>query len=166
MTHRGWGDLVGRLGLPLVAACGLGWSPGALAQEPWTRQGQSAAIQTMDADGDGALSAQEYAAGAESSFRQLDADHDGAVTAAELDTATDEATGMAARSKVSTSADHIAALDNDGNGVLSVEENEAGARDAFAAMDANGDGLLDSTELAVARPRPAPDPQAIRPPPR
>lgn len=41
-------------------------------------------IKTMDKDGDGALSAQEHAAGSRSMFGKMDADKDGNLTAAEV----------------------------------------------------------------------------------
>jgi len=73
----------------LVLAAGLlALSPLALAQEsaaPASPQSpMQAMMATMDADGDGAISAAEHAAGAQKMFEMADADHDGRVTHDEM----------------------------------------------------------------------------------
>ena len=133
-------------------------------------------FRTMDSNGDGMISAAEHAAGARMMFGQMDADHDGSVSAAEMDAGhakmkerDDDMHGMKAGEKAKTdkamaghdmsghgmdhdrmmmsSADKIAKMDSNGDGMLSASEHEAGAAAMFKDMDSNGDGSLSRQEF-------------------
>jgi Ca2+-binding EF-hand superfamily protein len=99
----------------------------------------------MDGDADGRITTDEHATGASRMFATMDADGDARVTAAEMDAAQATLGGDARMS----SADKIAVVDGDGDGILSREEHAAGALAMFGRMDADGDGALTRTELAA-----------------
>ena len=106
-------------------------------------------FKTMDADGDGMVTATEHAAGARTMFDRMDTNRDGNVTAAEMDTA--HAKGGRKAGKPMTSSEKIAAMDSNDDGVLSLSEHEAGARAKFAEADADGSGTLSRQEMNAAQ---------------
>lgn len=150
-----------RGGLALAVVGGL-----ALAAGAWAHDDK---FKTMDSNGDGKVSAAEHAAGAKAMFEKMDANHDGSVTAAEMDAGhammkdrDDDMHGMKAGEKAKagkdmdhdmdhgmemSSADKIAKMDSNGDGMLSAAEHEAGAAAMFKEMDGNGDGSLSRSEM-------------------
>jgi hypothetical protein len=100
---------------------------------------------TMDADGDGIVSASEHAAGAQAKFGKMDANKDGSVTAAEMDAA-HAAMGKAKKEGELSSAEKIKAIDSNGDGNLSAEEHSAGSRSMFEKMDTDKNGSLSQAE--------------------
>ena len=137
----------------------------ALASAAWAHDDK---FKTMDSNGDGKITAAEHAAGAKAMFDRMDANHDGNVTAAEMDAGhammkdrDDDMHGMKAGEKAKagkamdhdmddmdmSSADKIAKMDTNGDGMLSATEHEAGAAAMFKDMDSNGDGNLSRSEM-------------------
>ncbi|MFC5576850.1 EF-hand domain-containing protein [Lysobacter niabensis] len=112
-----------------------------------------ASFKSMDGNGDGMVSSAEHAQAVQQMFAGMDANHDGNVTAAEMDArhamhgdkekAARPAGGM-------SSADKIARMDTNGDGMLSASEHEAGAQSMFSEMDTDGDGSLSRQEVAAA----------------
>jgi hypothetical protein len=103
----------------------------------------------LDANGDGKVTPQEHAQGADQMFRTMDADADGKVTSAEMDAAQAALGGDARLS----STDKIKAVDGNGDGVLTAEEHAGGAKVMFATMDTNADGSLDIGEVRAGHER-------------
>lgn len=126
-------------------------------------------MKMMDSNGDGKISADEHASGARRMFAMMDGNGDGKVTASEMDAAHDKVTGHGAtrlKDKVGalaekkgaaaapaaselSAADKIKALDKNGDGVLTAEEHEAGAKMMFGKMDTDQDGALTKSEVAA-----------------
>ena len=104
-----------------------------------------ASFEGKDADGDGRVTAAEYAQAAQTMFRMMDADKDGGVTVAELD---------AARNAIGAdpnipSEKVITANDSDGDGKLTLSEWMAGANAQFGTLDRNKDSVLDGAERSA-----------------
>lgn len=128
-------------------------------------------FRTMDANGDGKLTAAEHAAGAKAMFERMDANHDGNVTAAEMDAGrpmmrdrADDMHGMQAGEKA-RSAQTQAMPGKPGAGMTAPAASGmpgAGmghgmgpgmgpgmmmsAADRIASMDSNRDGMLSAAE--------------------
>ena len=100
---------------------------------------------TMDADGDGSVSASEHEAGAKAMFDGMDADKDGNVTVAEMDAA-HAAKGKKKMEGEMSSAEKIKVIDSNGDGKLSAEEHSAGSRAMFEKMDTDKNGALSQAE--------------------
>ena len=113
-----------------AAACTL------MAAAAWANNDAGDKFKMMDANGDGMISASEHAAGVTKMFSEMDANGDGNVTAAEMDAKHDRK--MAAKSSNMTSND--AAMDHDMHDMKSA--------DKIAKMDTNGDGVLSASEHA------------------
>ena len=79
----------------------------------------------------------------------MDANGDGTVTASEMDSAqhAKKSAGDASKDAMS-SAEKIRVIDTNGDGVLSADEHEAGARNMFQKMDSDHDGALTVEEIA------------------
>ena len=163
MPKRTTGSFIAALPLAVVMASG-GCDAGTEAPPPPVAEGVTAAtaperipatsassghvdrqFATMDGNADGRITSEEHATGAARMFAVMDADNDAHVTAAEMDAA-QAALGGDARM---ASADKIAVVDGDDDGILSRDEHVAGARSMFARMDADGDGAVTRTELAA-----------------
>lgn len=95
----------------------------------------------IDANGDGALSADEIAAAAEA-IKKLDFDGDGTVTREEL-RPRPAAAGAPGRGLLR----RFAEADRDGDGKLSREEAPEQLQEAFDRIDADGDGLIDRRDV-------------------
>lgn len=103
-----------------------------------------------DADGDGKVTQEEFAAFRAARFAAADADGDGKLSPEEMEAAREarrmeRVQGMVAR------------LDTDGDGLLSAEELAAGAPERgpeamFGMLDADEDGALTMEEIQAGRP--------------
>jgi hypothetical protein len=99
----------------------------------------------MDADHDGVLTRAEHADGARAMFVMMDADRDERVTPAEMTAAQGRIPGTRPGAGPS-SQEKIAAVDGDGDGMLTAPEHAAASTRMFTRMDRNGDGRLTSSE--------------------
>jgi hypothetical protein len=143
MQRRTW-KLLAIVAVP--GLCGLVLSPAAYANAE--HQGQM--FQMMDRNGDGKISADEHAAAAKKMFQMMDANQDGKVTASEMDAAHERITGKpksAAKGQEMSASDKIKVVDTNHDGVLSVEEHEAGAKEMFEKMDTDKDGYVSKSEM-------------------
>lgn len=116
-------------------------------------------MKTMDANGDGKVTATEHADAAKKMFTKMDADKDGRVTAAEMDAAhpvmkqnkgdlaTARTSDKMREGKMMSSSEKIAKLDTNGDGQLTAEEHAAGSKKMFSKMDSDSDGTLTAQEL-------------------
>jgi Ca2+-binding EF-hand superfamily protein len=108
----------------------------------------------LDEDGDGYLTSEEMRAGRADfrgrrgpgapdgrAFERADADDDGVVSLAEAQSVWP-----------SLDAERFAAIDADGNGLLTAQELRGGRRALFSNADADGDGALSLAELQAVRP--------------
>ncbi|PWL33644.1 MAG: calcium-binding protein [Marivita sp. XM-24bin2] len=131
----------------LVIAAVLATSAGAaFAQDTNMREERrAAAFAELDANDDGTVSAEEFAARA-NRFARIDTNGDGVLTAEELAAAGEERAARRAERM-------IARLDTNGDGALSEDEIKS-RRDPsrmFEHLDANDDGMVSSEEFAEAR---------------
>lgn len=111
-----------------------------------------AELEMMDSDKDGKVSMSEHTTGAKAMFNSLDANKDSKVTAAEMDAAQRSTTRPGEKEAAGmSSAEKIQVIDTDGDGMLTAEEHEAGAKKVFTAMDVNKDNLLTIAELEAGR---------------
>ncbi len=108
--------------------------------------GRMMGLRAADADGDGIVTRQEAMVQADAAFARMDTDHDGIVTADERRTA------MAAMRDAGPRRDGDRGGTTDGGMTAARMRDMAGRR--FDRIDTNGDGRLDATELAAARPGP------------
>lgn len=97
-------------------------------------------MKTMDSNGDGAISADEHAAGAKAMFDRMDANKDGTVTAEEMENAHPRG------DKEMSAPDKIKAIDTNGDGQLSAAEHAAGSAAMFDKMDTDHNGSLSTAE--------------------
>ena len=142
-----------RMGAVLLGALAVA-SP-ALADDPGSK------FKMMDANGDGMISASEHAAAVTKMFGEMDTNGDGNVTAAEMDARHDmhdmkksaKAKGPMTSNDAAmdrhemSSAEKIAKMDTNGDGMLSAAEHDAGAKAMFSEMDADGNGSLSRQEM-------------------
>jgi len=132
-------------GVGLAAMLGLGTPAVALANE-----GEAGSkFISIDANGDGQISAAEFEAVTDRKFVEIDANRDGRVTVMEMDNYKAKAhkekadKGWDARY---TSASQVKKLDTNGDGSLTEVEFAAGGQIKFDEMDSNHDGLVSKTE--------------------
>lgn len=97
-------------------------------------------MKAMDSNGDGAISADEHAAGAKAMFDGMDANKDGMVTAEEMDQAHPQG------DRKMSAADKIKTIDTNGDGQLSAAEHTAGSAAMFQKMDSDHNGSLSTEE--------------------
>ena len=137
MMGPGFGGMMGP-GMMGPGFGGMGFGPGlGFAAGP------------LDADGDGAVSADEASARAEIAFARLDPDGDGLVPEAEFLGAA--AMGAFARHPMAERrAARFAALDADGDKVLTRDEFFAAAEADYGAADTDGDGTVTVWEYRSA----------------
>ena len=133
-------------------------------------------LERADADGDGAIDAEEFAAAALERFERADADGDGLVTEAERDAAheamrsqrRDRALVRFGEDRVAEwEAEHgdrgprghhrggegFAEADLNGDGAIDAVELDEHVAERFAHMDATGDGVLDAADRDAHRER-------------
>lgn len=127
----------------LLMALGAGT---AIAQEGGRHGPMS--FETLDADGDGEVTAEDFEMARAARFGEIDADGDGSVSEAEF-------VAHAARTASERAARMFERLDADGDGVLSRDVMERGRRGGMAArlierFDSDGSGGLSEAEFDVA----------------
>ncbi len=127
--------------LSLAAVCGL-----AHAQGPRGNQ---------DANGDGAVSAQEFEDAAKARFQRMDANHDGVIDAAELAAIQQRMEARRAErpdaGKGAGGGGGWAAMDADHDGKITEAEALAASKARFAALDTDKDGVLSPAEQPARR---------------
>jgi Ca2+-binding EF-hand superfamily protein len=107
----------------------------------------------MDTNGDGKISREEHAAGAQTMFNKMDANHDGSVTPDEMTAAQPEKKSSKLKfwekkdKEELSSAEKISVIDTNGDGQISRSEHEAGSDKMFTRMDTNDDGFLSKEEF-------------------
>lgn len=104
----------------------------------------------LDANGDGKVTAEEFAAHKAKRFAEVDADGDGKVTAAEVEA---HMTARMAEEVARRARVMVAFADDNGDGVLSADElgREGGPEDMIAALDTDGDGAVSLEEIEAHR---------------
>ena len=132
--------------MPLVAIgilCGLALAGG----------GKDEHIRSIDTDGDGRISALEYAEGAALTFTRMDVDHDSRVTATEMQAqlATLDHGGKddspASSDTQPAAVKKIAMMDSNGDGTLTAKELATGEQQTFDELDGDHDGSLTAREM-------------------
>jgi hypothetical protein len=144
----------------LVMSAGLGLA--ALAGAALADKGPGI-FGRADANSDGFVSKDEFAAGRTAMFAKLDANSDGTVDQAELDKARE---AWHQRKSQQTQADNgtqtetpkkghhgrfMARIDTDSDGKVTTQEFAAAGEAMFAKFDANGDGKLAQDEMPEHR---------------
>ncbi|RKT35133.1 Ca2+-binding EF-hand superfamily protein [Roseovarius halotolerans] len=108
-------------------------------------QGPMFDFEELDANGDGAITAEEMTARAESRFNAADANGDGKLTSDEM---ADQMRAMMADRMTARAQAMIESRDSDGDGMLSADEMRAGGMDRmFARLDSDGDGKVSAEEF-------------------
>lgn len=132
------GAVLAALGISAVAASAHGYWRGV--------ERAQMTFQSLDADGDGRLTAEEMSANRAARFAAADADGDGLLSADEM-RAAQEAQRMARAERI------IARMDADGDGLLSLQEIGARRDPAwmFDRMDADEDGVISAEEFEAMR---------------
>jgi Ca2+-binding EF-hand superfamily protein len=106
-------------------------------------------MQALDADGDGALSAEEID-NAPKALRTLDKDGDGTLSESELrPNFPPGREGMGRRQGPEALVQSLLAFDKDGDGKLAPAELPDRLQNLMAQADTNKDGVLDAEELAA-----------------
>ena len=101
-------------------------------------------LQTMDTDGDGRISLDEYVAAATSRFKSIDTQNKGSVDANDI--AASPATIQRDQKIANAIVKH---MDKAGKGYISQDDVVASAQARFARMDKKGDGKLTPDELTA-----------------
>lgn len=125
----------------------------ALAALPSTFAGEAGGkFKEMDADRDGRVTKEEYAAAAQAKFAKLDANSDGKVSAEELAGGRDKKPGILKFWKKDDRApvpEVLSVFDQNADGQLTRTEHTLGIEKRFAALDSNQDGALTEAELGA-----------------
>ncbi len=107
-------------------------------------------LKKLDANGDGVITREEFAAGKGKRFARLDADGNGKVTVAEIDSAVAK---KLERKKYRLRYRMLSRLDADGDGVITADEFRKAQMQRFNRADLDGDGRLDKKEIATLKRR-------------
>lgn len=97
-------------------------------------------LEPMDADNNGAITRSEIETATAAQATEIDANKDGAITA-------EEVVAYREKQRLQRLADEIKAMDQDGNGTVSVQEYQAAQTWRLARLDDDGNGTIDSKEL-------------------
>ena len=128
--------------LPLAALTIGAWAQSGVPASPQHRSHFQRLLETMDTNGDGRISQDEYLAAATTHFDAIDTQHTGSIDAKQL------ADSPAADERIQHRAQAIIKhLDKAGNGYVTQDEFLTAAKKRFAHMDRNGDGKLTADEL-------------------
>ena len=103
-------------------------------------------IRMLDRDGDGRVSREEHAIRTTGTFDSMDGDHDGKVTVTEMDALRSQLQGE----DRTPTADEIAKVDKDRDGMLSSDEHTLATRVEFDRADIDHDGFLTLAELEAS----------------
>jgi Ca2+-binding EF-hand superfamily protein len=111
----------------------------------------------MDADGDGKVTAEEFAASGLQRFQRMDENHDGVIDKAEAAAIRKRTADRMMNEGVPPSVmaarpDPIAQLDADKDGQVTQAEASVAQLTRFKAADTNSDGVLDAAEQGALRP--------------
>jgi Ca2+-binding EF-hand superfamily protein len=107
----------------------------------------------MDSNGDGKVSPVEHANGAKKMFEVMDGNSDGKVTAGEMDAAQPRTPSGHVHTETFKSADKIAAIDTNKDGILTADEHAVGSRKMFVDLDSNSDGAVSAPEMRTGHER-------------
>ena len=115
----------------------------------YAQMGPGGGRASLDADGDGVVTAAEYDASGLARFQRMDQNHDGVIDKAEIAQIRQM---MAERMGAQPGRpDMLAGLDANTDGQITQAEAAAAQKARFAALDKNGDGKLDAAEIEAMR---------------
>jgi Ca2+-binding EF-hand superfamily protein len=97
-------------------------------------------LEPMDADNNGAITRGEMEMATGAQATEIDGNKDGVITA-------EEVVAYREKQRLQRLADEIKAMDQDGNGTVSVQEYQDAQLWRLARLDDNGDGTIDPQEL-------------------
>jgi len=142
------GALTASVAIAALLATSLASSVSAREGEHGARHDPAAMFEKADADGDGKVTQEEFAALRGDRFGEMDADGDGVVSK-------DELIAKAMERAERRADDMLERMDENKDGAISAEEFAAlsenrGGR-MFERMDANGDGAIDMSEVEGMR---------------
>jgi Ca2+-binding EF-hand superfamily protein len=103
-------------------------------------------LEPMDVDNNGAITRSEIETATATQASEIDGNKDGAITA-------EEVVAYREKQRLQRLADQIKAMDQDGNGTVSVQEYQDAQTWRLARLDDDGNGTIDTQEL---RPRMGP----------
>ena len=132
----------------LLAICGT-----AAAQDPNAPgHGKGQFMETYDANKDGKVSKEEFAAGRGAHFKGLDLDRNGKVDELEYVTEysfrLDQQLAEQRARQIRQAHVRFGVLDHDKNASLSAPEFDASGDRMFSRLDTNGDGFVDGSDTA------------------
>jgi Ca2+-binding EF-hand superfamily protein len=112
---------------------------------------ESDMFKKMDTDGDGKISADEFAAAHKEKFQKMDTNGDGKLSPEEMKAGFEKGAKMMGKSagpyKEEAVAEKIKMMDTNNDGYISEDEFMAGQKTMFDKMDTDHDGYLTKSEL-------------------